>query len=154
MADFQGRGKFVGLFLGVTGEDNSWWILEGDENMTVDGESRPPGTAPDWKTTSMEVGITGAQPSQRSATSWTGHLSASRSTGIIVDPVNFSKSFHMEMSAAFDPSSGAEECSRAISKVAFAYIDHPSAVEPVPTIAHSAARRGSLRPANHDAAAF
>ncbi len=36
-----GRGKYVGCILGVTGVDQSWWILEGDETIVVDGESFP-----------------------------------------------------------------------------------------------------------------
>jgi hypothetical protein len=36
-----GRGKFVGLFLGVTNLKPDWWVLEGDERFTVDGKQPP-----------------------------------------------------------------------------------------------------------------
>lgn len=44
-----GRGKYVGCILGVTSADKSWWILEGDEVMYVDG-----GSAPYWHGTGLE----------------------------------------------------------------------------------------------------
>ena len=37
----EGRGKYVGCVLGVMSEEPSWWILEGDEKMYVDGDDRP-----------------------------------------------------------------------------------------------------------------
>ena len=37
LAGIEGKGKYVGCFLGVTSEDKSWWILEGDDVMRVDG---------------------------------------------------------------------------------------------------------------------
>ena len=44
-----GRGKYLGCFLGVTGLDQSWWILEGDEKMWVDGNTQPV-----WQGTGLE----------------------------------------------------------------------------------------------------
>ncbi len=36
-ASLRGKGKYIGCYLGVTSMDQSWWILEGDEVMSVDG---------------------------------------------------------------------------------------------------------------------
>lgn len=36
-----GKGKYVGCILSVTSADRSWWILEGDEVMFVDGNPAP-----------------------------------------------------------------------------------------------------------------
>ncbi|MFO7871868.1 MAG: glycoside hydrolase family 172 protein [Kiritimatiellia bacterium] len=47
--DTGGRGKYVGCFLSVVSQDRSWWILEGDETIAVDGESDP-----SWKGTGLE----------------------------------------------------------------------------------------------------
>jgi hypothetical protein len=49
VAHFTGRGKLVGCFLGVTGHDNSYWILEGDETLRIDGE-----VSPSWHGTGLE----------------------------------------------------------------------------------------------------
>lgn len=43
----EGRGKYVGCLLAVMSEDRSWWILEGDEEMRVDGVLR-------WRGTGLE----------------------------------------------------------------------------------------------------
>lgn len=40
LASLQGAGKYIGCFLGVTSVDKSWWILEGDDVMLVDGRRR------------------------------------------------------------------------------------------------------------------
>lgn len=45
----QGRGKFVGCLLGVVTLDRTWWILEGDEKMYVDGQDFP-----QWHGTGLE----------------------------------------------------------------------------------------------------
>lgn len=39
VARWKGRGKYVGCYVGVTAQDKSWWILEGDEQLRVDGLS-------------------------------------------------------------------------------------------------------------------
>ncbi len=44
-----GRGRYVGCILAVTSLDKSWWILEGDESMRVDGEPNP-----SWHGTGLE----------------------------------------------------------------------------------------------------
>ncbi len=37
LVELEGRGRFVGCYVGVTARDQSWWILEGDEYLQVDG---------------------------------------------------------------------------------------------------------------------
>lgn len=49
VADWTGAGKYLGCILGVTGLDESWWILEGDETMWVDNPTRPA-----WQGTGLE----------------------------------------------------------------------------------------------------
>ena len=44
-----GKGKYVGCILAVMNSRNSWWILEGDETIRVDGESMPR-----WRGTGLE----------------------------------------------------------------------------------------------------
>lgn len=44
-----GNGKYVGCFLAVGSLDRSWWVLEGDEIMYVDGER-----IPRWQGTGLE----------------------------------------------------------------------------------------------------
>jgi len=45
----QGRGRYVGCILAVTSEAPSWWVLEGDELMWLDGERQP-----SWRGTGLE----------------------------------------------------------------------------------------------------
>lgn len=45
----QGRGRYVGCILSATSFDKSWWLLEGDEFMSVDGEP-----IPSWRGTGLE----------------------------------------------------------------------------------------------------
>ncbi|MFA7158938.1 MAG: glycoside hydrolase family 172 protein [Kiritimatiellia bacterium] len=45
----EGRGRVAGCILAVTSLDQSWWILEGDETMRIDGESFP-----SWHGTGLE----------------------------------------------------------------------------------------------------
>ena len=45
----QGCGRYVGCILSATSFDKSWWLLEGDEYMHVDGEA-----APSWHGTGLE----------------------------------------------------------------------------------------------------
>lgn len=44
-----GKGKYVGCILAVMNNRNSWWILEGDETIRVDGEPMPR-----WRGTGLE----------------------------------------------------------------------------------------------------
>jgi hypothetical protein len=45
----RGRGKYAGCFLSVISEDQSWWMLEGDESIRVNGEDPP-----SWRGTGLE----------------------------------------------------------------------------------------------------
>lgn len=54
-AAFQGPGHLAGISLQVTGLENSWWILEGDEMFFVDGEQQP-----SWHGTGLEDYFNGA----------------------------------------------------------------------------------------------
>jgi len=45
----RGRGKFVGCVLSACSFDKSWWLLEGDESIRVDGEAKP-----QWLGTGLE----------------------------------------------------------------------------------------------------
>jgi hypothetical protein len=45
----RGRGRYVGCILSATSFDKSWWLLEGDEYMHVDGEA-----VPRWHGTGLE----------------------------------------------------------------------------------------------------
>lgn len=49
IARVTGRGRLAACLLGVTSADKSWWILEGDETMRIDGD-----TAPRWHGTGLE----------------------------------------------------------------------------------------------------
>ncbi|MBU0677522.1 MAG: DUF2961 domain-containing protein, partial [Verrucomicrobia bacterium] len=37
----QGKGKFVGCMLSVRSADRSWWMLEGDESIRINGDANP-----------------------------------------------------------------------------------------------------------------
>ena len=45
----QGRGKYVGCLLDTMSQDNSWWLLEGDEMIRTDGAP-----VPQWLGTGLE----------------------------------------------------------------------------------------------------
>lgn len=45
----QGRGKYAGCLLGVINFDKSWWLLEGDETIAMDGAATP-----QWRGTGLE----------------------------------------------------------------------------------------------------
>ncbi len=49
IVSLEGRGKYVGCILNVASADKSWWILEGDEQMRVDGSLNP-----SWLGTGLE----------------------------------------------------------------------------------------------------
>lgn len=48
-AQISGSGHLAGISLQVTGQEDSWWILEGDEEFFVDGEQKP-----SWHGTGLE----------------------------------------------------------------------------------------------------
>jgi len=51
----EGRGKFVGCMLAISSAAPSWWALESDETMRVDGEA-----VPQWRGTGLEDYFNGA----------------------------------------------------------------------------------------------
>lgn len=133
VADFAGSGRFVGCFLGVTGQgvtqqDNSWWLLEGDEEIFVDGENRP-----SWHGTGLEDYFNGGWY-YRGCAFAALHGIFDRSPFRVaqyrhhlVDPVAFNASLRMTI----------ERGDRNVShgwfqSTAFAYLAAPRAVFPCP----------------------
>lgn len=140
IADFAGRGHYAGCFLGVTGQgatqrDNSWWLLEGDESILVDGEARP-----SWHGTGLEDYFNGGWY-YRSAAFAALHGIMDRSPFRVaqfrhhlVDPIRFNQSLKMSIER------GDQNVSYAwFQSTAFAYLDQPQAAPAVP--ADRAARR-------------
>jgi hypothetical protein len=127
-ADFEGRGKFVGAYLGVTGQENSWWILEGDEVMFIDGEGQP-----SWHGTGLEDYFNGGWY-YRGAAFAALHGIMDRSPirtaqyrHQLVDPVRFDRSFHMEIERGDQNVSVGH-----FRSVAYAYLDKPRPAKPAP----------------------
>jgi len=95
-----GSGKYVGCILGVRSLDQSWWVLEGDEQMIVDGRL-PPG----WRGTGLEDYFNGGW--------YYGNALASPLNGVVfkspfrivqyrihqADPVAFTNSFQHDFRA-------------------------------------------------------
>jgi hypothetical protein len=116
-----GSGKYVGCILGVRSLDQSWWVLEGDELITVDGEATP-----GWKGTGLEDYFNGGW--------YYGNALASPLNGIVfkalvrtvqyrihqADPVAFTNSFNMIFERGPDNASRA-----AFESVSFYYLDRP-----------------------------
>jgi hypothetical protein len=120
-----GSGKYVGCILGVRSLDQSWWVLEGDELITVDGE-----TTPGWKGTGLEDYFNGGW--------YYGNALASPLNGVVFkapfrivqyrihqsDPVAFTNSFRMIFERGPDHASRA-----AFESVSFYYLEHPQAAD-------------------------
>jgi hypothetical protein len=120
-----GSGKYVGCILGVRSLDQSWWVLEGDEQITVDGEKTP-----GWKGTGLEDYFNGGW--------YYGNALASPLNGVVfkapfrivqyrihqADPVAFTNSFHMTFERGPDHASRAE-----FESVSFYYLDLPQAAD-------------------------
>ncbi len=126
-----GRGKFLGCFLGVTGLDQSWWILEGDERMWVDGQTRPV-----WEGTGLEDYFNGGWYYRGSVF---GALNASfeRAPFRVAqfrhqhpDPVAFQRSFAMDFERMNDERTG-QPVKGWFDSVAYFYLENPSAVHPL-----------------------
>jgi hypothetical protein len=139
-ADIQGRGKLAGTYLGVTGIENSWWILEGDESFYVDGEKNP-----SWHGTGLEDYFNGGWYYRGAAFSaFHGIMDrAPFRTGQyrfhLVDPVVFEKSLRMEIER------GDQNVSQGYFRsVVYAYLDRPTPVPPCP--AEPAQRRSIEHP--------
>lgn len=133
IAQFTGRGLFAGAFLGVTGQrgtqqDESWWLLEGDESIFVDNEATP-----SWRGTGLEDYFNGGWYYRSAAFSALHGIfdrvpfRTAQYRHQLVDPVAFSNSLRMTIER------GDRNVSHAwFQSVAFAYLDEPTAVQPVP----------------------
>ncbi len=144
IAAFAGRGLFAGAFLGVTGvagtpQDDSWWLLEGDEAIEVDDEARP-----SWRGTGLEDYFNGGWYYRSCAFSGLHGIfdrspfRVAQYRHQLVDPVAFDRSLRMSIER------GDQNVSRAwFQSVAYAYLDEPAAVQPTP------ARREDRRAVEH-----
>ncbi len=148
LADFQGRGKYVGCYLGLTSWDNSWWMFEGDEAMFVDGEARP-----SWHGTGMEDYFNGAwyyRGAAFAALYGVMDMSPYRSGQYrfhLVDPVRFERTFHMEIER------GDQNVSQGIMRsVGYAYLEQPSAVRSAG--GDRAFRRADVKPLDKETLMF
>lgn len=131
--DVRGRGHFAGCFLGITGQgvtqqDNSWWLLEGDEQMWVDGETRP-----SWHGTGLEDYFNGGWYYRQAAFSALHGIldrapfQVAQYRHQLVDPVTFQKSLRITWER------GDQNVSHAwFQSTAYFYADQPLAVNPVP----------------------
>ena len=120
-----GSGKYVGCILGVRSLDQSWWVLEGDELIAVNGEATP-----GWKGTGLEDYFNGGW--------YYGNALASPLNGVVfkapfrivqyrihqADPVAFTNSFNMIFERGPDHASHA-----AFESVSFYYLDRPQAAD-------------------------
>lgn len=133
LLDVKGAGYFVGCFLGlighgVTQQDNSWWLLEGDEQMFVDGEPRP-----SWHGTGLEDYFNGGWY-YRNAAFNALHGIYDRSPFRVaqfrhqlVDPATFRQSFKMQWER------GDQNVSYAwFQTTAYFYLDKPQPVLSIP----------------------
>jgi len=139
-----GRGKFIGCFLGVTGLDPSWWILEGDERIWVDGSSQPV-----WHGTGLEDYFNGGWY-YRGAVFGALNANFDRAPFRVAqfrhqqpDPVSFDSYFQMEFERMNHEQTGLP-VKGFFRSVAYSYLEQPVAVQSVP--ADRLARRASDNP--------
>ena len=118
----KGRGKYVGCILSVTSLDRSWWILEGDEIMFVDGNPDP-----FWHGTGLEDYFNGGWYYQNvlirplNGLLFKAFFRTIQYRIHLPDPVAFKSSFHMFFER------GTDNASRGwMESVAFYYMDKPS----------------------------
>jgi len=131
-AQFTGAGKYVGCILSVSSLDGSWWLLEGDDYMFVDGEQTP-----SWRGTGLEDYFSGGWYYHNVlARPWHGlpFKAPFRTVQYRVhqtDPVAFREKFSMTFER------GPNHASRGwMESLAFAYLSAPSAVRwPLPPAA-------------------
>lgn len=133
VTDIKARGHFAGCFLGVTGQgvtqqDNSWWLLEGDEQMFVDGEARP-----SWHGTGLEDYFNGGWYYRQAAFSALHGIfdrspfRVAQYRHQLVDPLPFQQGLRMTWER------GDQNVSHAwFQSTAFFYADQPLAVAAVP----------------------
>lgn len=127
-ADLQGRGHLAGIFLQVTGLENSWWILEGDERFYVDGEQTP-----SWHGTGLEDYFNGGWYYRGAAFAGLHGIfdrapfQVSQYRHQLVDPFPFRKSLRMTIER------GDQNVSKGYFRsVVYAYLDGPVAAPPCP----------------------
>jgi len=118
----KGRGKYVGCLLGVVTLDRSWWILEGDEKMYIDGQSMP-----FWRGTGLEDYFNGGWYYQNPLARQLHGMVFKAFFRIVqyrlqlVDAVNFNTAFNMMFER------GPDNASRGwMESVAYYYMDKPS----------------------------
>jgi hypothetical protein len=144
VASAQGRGKYLGCFLGVTGLDDSWWILEGDERIWADDRQRPA-----WHGTGLEDYFNGSWY-YRGCTYGALNANYDRSPFRVAqfrhqhpDPVSFTNFLYMEFERMTDQQTRAP-VKGVFQSVAYFYLDAPAPVQAVP--ADRAARRAVDNP--------
>ncbi len=120
-----GRGRYVGCILSAVSLDQSWWLLEGDEAMRVDGESFP-----QWHGTGLEDYFNGGwYYGNPLVMPFHGLLFKAQFRAIQyrihqTDPVAFENSFHMQFER------GPNHASRGwFESVAFYYLAAPAAAD-------------------------
>ncbi|HMP73801.1 MAG TPA: DUF2961 domain-containing protein [Kiritimatiellia bacterium] len=132
ITQIEGRGKFLGCFLGVSGLDQSWWILEGDERMWVDGA-----TAPTWDGTGLEDYFNGGWY-YRGAVFGALNASFDRAPFRVAqyrlqhpDPVSFRRNFRMEFERMRMPQTG-QPVQGYFESIAYFYLETPTPVRSLP----------------------
>ena len=123
----QGRGKYVGCLLSVTGLDGSYWVLEGDETIRKDREK-----APGWMGTGLEDYFNGGWYYQNVMAGPTHGLFVKEPFRTVqyrvhaMDPTRFGESFDMEFER------GPEQASKAYFESAgWYYLEVPQAADTV-----------------------
>ncbi len=134
----EGRGRYVGCILSVVSADRTFWVLESDESMRIDGEKRWQGTGlEDYFNSGWYYGNVFARPLQGLPIK-----APFRTVQYRLHPteaVMFGKSFSMEFER------GPEHKSRATyESVAFYYLDRPQAADS--TLADRAAPVDTVQP--------
>lgn len=117
-----GRGRYAGCLLAVTSQDRSWWILEGDESMRVDGE-----LTPRWRGTGLEDYFNGGWYYQNVMSRPLNGVPFKSFFRIVqyrlhrLDPVMFRDAFDMLFERGPDHASHG-----AMESTAYYYLDHPA----------------------------
>jgi hypothetical protein len=126
----QGKGRLAGCMLSVTSLDRSWWVLEGDETVRIDGE-----TSPSWKGTGLEDYFNGAWYYQNPvACPLNGLLFKAPFRTVqyrmhLPDPILFDKDVHMQFER------GPDHASRAwFESVGYYYLAAPAAAKSLASI--------------------
>lgn len=116
-----GAGKYVGCLLGVRNLDRSWWALEGDEKISIDGEAQP-----SWLGTGLEDYFnSGWYYGNPFASPWHGLSFKAPFRTVqyrlhLVDPIRFNSSIRMIFERGPDNASHAE-----MESVSFYYLRAP-----------------------------